>query len=77
MAEVDDDGFRTTLYIARGHDRDVVLDHSRFSFTPTQARFEWFVRNGFPCREGIGPWDNHDLDLKIAAACLREMAGAA
>jgi hypothetical protein len=77
MAEADDDGFRTTLYIARGPERDVVLDVSRFSFQATQARFDWFVRNGFPRREGIGPWDDHDVDLKIAAACLREMAGAA
>lgn len=74
MGEDDGDGFRSTLYVASGPERDVVLDTSRFSFHPTQSRFDWFVRNGFPRREGIGPWDDHDVDLKIAAARLREMA---
>lgn len=61
---------RTREYIARGPERDVHLDVSRFcsAFTPTQDRFDWLVRNGFPPRPmAAAPWDDCDIDYALAA----------
>jgi hypothetical protein len=59
-------------YIARGADRDVMLRVSRWSFTPTQERFAWLVRAGFPNgvqRPGgcITSICDSDIDAAIAA----------
>lgn len=62
----DGDGFFYSEYIARCIEGDVVLDVSRFNFTPTQERFDWLVRNEFPARRGTGPWDDADVDWGIA-----------
>ena len=53
-------------YIARSADRDVVLNVSRFRFTPSQARFAWLVENGFPASPNIGPWDDTDIEMRLA-----------
>lgn len=63
----DGDGFDYDEFIARGPDRDVMLDVSRFRFTPTQDRFDWLVLNGFLPRPTTGPWDNYDIDFALAA----------
>ncbi len=75
----DGDRFSYREFIARGPDCDVCLDVSRFEFAPTQERFAWFVRAGFPDRPETGPWDNIDIDGRIAAADLlrQHMAEAA
>lgn len=68
--EQDGDGFWTPYYFARHEEfGDVLLHTSRFRFTPSQDRFAWFVRNGFPRREGqiLGPWDDTEIEVLIAA----------
>lgn len=66
--EWDGDGFCTPAYVARHTDEpeQVWLDVSRFRFSPTQERFAWLVRNGFPPRPALGPWDDFDIDARIA-----------
>lgn len=61
-------------YTARGAERDVHLDVSRWRFTPSQDRFAWLVRNGFPPRPAFGPWDDFDIDERIALECGRVAA---
>ncbi|MBF5091943.1 hypothetical protein F1640_18480 [Novosphingobium sp. NBM11] len=46
--EEDGDGFRTRSYFARGRVSDVLIQHSRFRFTPTQERFAFLAVRGFP-----------------------------
>jgi hypothetical protein len=66
--EEDSNGFWRDCYIARRGDRSVLLDVSRFNFTPTQARFDWLVRNGFPKRPTPkGGWFSVEIDARIAA----------
>lgn len=60
--EPDGDGFSTPAYFARGPWRDVMLPVSRFSFTPTQGRFEFLVRNGFPFFPERGNWTDDVID---------------
>lgn len=48
LDEHGDDRIQTITYIAQSADEDVVLQVSRFGFTPTQDRFAWLVGNGFP-----------------------------
>ena len=66
MTEQDRDGFDYPVYVARSADRDVILDVSRFRFTPSAARFAWLVRNGFPARPAFGPWDDTDIEMRMA-----------
>lgn len=63
----DSDGFWKDEYFARGADRDVHLDVSRFRFTPSQDRFAWLVRNQFPRRPDLGPWDDTDIEAALDA----------
>lgn len=63
--EPDGDRFWADAYFARGPVRDVMLDVSRFGFTPSQERFAWLVRRGFPKRRGIGPWDDTEIEHMI------------
>lgn len=74
MDEPDGDGFWTTSYVARCDDGDVMLHTSRFRFTPSQERFAWLVRHGFPRRPGkiLGPWC--DLDIEAAIEAERAVA---
>ncbi|CDO37618.1 hypothetical protein [Novosphingobium sp. KN65.2] len=66
-AELEDsDGFWKDEYIARGPERDVHLDVSRNRFTPSQDRFAWLVKHGFPRRPKFGPWDDTDIELRIS-----------
>lgn len=61
---------RCREYVARGPEFDLHLDVSRFrsAFFPTQARFDWLVRNGFPPRPNSAyPWDYRAIDFCIAA----------
>lgn len=65
--EQDSDRFWTTAYVARGPHRDFVLDVSRFAFRPTQDRFAWLVRNGFPPRPTLfGGWSDIQIEARIA-----------
>lgn len=61
-------------YIARGTERDVHLDLSRWRFTPSQDRFAWLVRAGFPPRPEFGPWDDCDIEERIAAEHMKVAA---
>lgn len=77
FAEQDSDGFWFDTYFARSQERDVLLNLCRFDFDPTQERFDWLARGGFP--EGriadggvVAPWDNASIDAAIAA--VREAA---
>lgn len=62
----DSDGFHRPEYAARRGADEVPLDVSRFRFTPSNARFAWLVRNGFPPRPAFGPWDDTDIEARIA-----------
>lgn len=66
--EDDSDGFSTTGYFASDGTRDKFLNHARFWFTPTQERFNFLVRAGFPHFGGIGPFTNEDVDYAIVQA---------
>lgn len=66
LTEHDDDGFSRPGYIARSAERDVILNVSRFHFSPSQARFAWLVENGFPRAAGCGPWTDIELDAQLA-----------
>lgn len=61
----DSDGFTTSGYFASNGERDVFFDHCRFNFSPTQERFEYLVRRGFPRLGGIGPTQNKHIDEAI------------
>lgn len=63
----DGDGFFYNSYVARGPVEDRMLDLCRFRFTPSQDRFAWLVRNGFPARRGFGPWDDTSIEHEITA----------
>lgn len=65
--EEDSDGFLRRGYVAQRGGKVVVLDVSRFDFTPTQDRFAWLVRNGFPRRPTLcGAWFGLEIDARIA-----------
>lgn len=66
LTERDGDGFDYRTYIARSAERDVILPVSRFRFTPSQDRFAWLVRAGFPASPNIGPWDDTDIEMRMA-----------
>lgn len=66
----DGDGFFVNEYVARSATRDIHLDVSRFNFTPSQGRFAWLVRNGFPPRPEFGPWDDTDIEARITAEAV-------
>ena len=63
--EEDSDGFWTTSFVARSERSDKYLDTCRFHFDPSQDRFAWLVRAGFPRRRN-GPWTNEQIDAEIA-----------
>lgn len=66
----DSSGFHSPFYVARGRDSDVLLNVSRFAFTPTQERFAFLVGFGFP-RDVIystgvrGPLCDRSIDCAI------------
>lgn len=64
--EYDGDGFHYLSYAAARGDEVRQLDTSRFRFTPSQDRFAWLVRNGFPPRPTLGPWDDTDIEMRMA-----------
>jgi hypothetical protein len=66
--EEDGDRFTTTGYFASDGTRDKFLNHARFWFEPTQERFDFLVRAGFPDFGGIGPFTNEDVDYAIVQA---------
>lgn len=65
LTERDGDGFDYQTYIARNAECDVILSVSRFRFTPSQDRFAWLVRAGFPASPNIGPWDDTDIEMRM------------
>jgi hypothetical protein len=64
--ERDGDGFFTDLYFARSDECDQILNHCRFGFNPTQARFDFLIVSGFP-PAGPGSWTNAKIDAAIAS----------
>jgi hypothetical protein len=64
--EWDSDGFSTAGYVARRGNEERSLRVCRFRFTPSQDRFAWLVRAGFPASPNIGPWDDTDIEMRIA-----------
>lgn len=62
----DGDGFSYPDYYAVRGAEARLLDTSRFRFTPSQARFAWLVENGFPPRPTLGPWDDTDIEMRMA-----------
>lgn len=66
--EGDSDGFITTGYFASDGTRDKFLNHARFWFDPTQDRFDFLVRSGFPEFNCVGPFTNEDVDVAIVQA---------
>lgn len=66
--EEDSDGFTTPGYFASNGERDVFFNHARFWFDPTQERFDYLVRAGFPRITARGPFTNEDVDVAIVQA---------
>lgn len=65
--EIDRNSFPMPAFIARRGAREIWLDVSPTRFTPSQARFAWLVRHGFPLRpHPMGGWDDTDLELRLA-----------
>lgn len=68
FVEPDSDGFATDGYFARSALEDVMLDVSRFEFTPTEERFAFLVDMGFPARPSpMGGWNDREIDYALAA----------
>lgn len=65
-AERDSDGFSYPEYAAVRGGEVRHLNVSRFRFSPSQDRFAWLVRNGFPQSPGVGPWDDTDIEMRMA-----------
>jgi hypothetical protein len=42
-----------------------ILQHSRFGFHMTAARFRWLVENNFPASPGRGPWTDAAIDAAM------------
>lgn len=67
--EWDGEGFLTPTYFARGPVRDVHLNHSRFAFEPTDARFAWLVDHEFGRGLKVcSPFNSDDIDAAIERA---------
>jgi hypothetical protein len=62
----DGDGFTTIAYVADRDDESCLLGTCRFDFDPTQERFDYLVKAGFPSAPGGGPWTNEKIDGAIA-----------
>lgn len=68
MDEEDGDRFVRPSYFARRGAEEIALDVSRFHFMPTQERFAWFVRRGFPARPSLkGGWYGSEVDAALLA----------
>lgn len=80
-SDQDGDGFWYEDYFARSATSDHYLHVSRFGFTPTQERFAFLVRNGFPSftvrSGGRAPWCNETLDAAIERAADRNLQAQA
>lgn len=64
--EPDSEGFNRYRFSARRGAVEQRLDVSGLCFTPTQERFSWLVRNGFPTAPGVGAWSSADVDAQLA-----------
>lgn len=62
----DSDGFDYREYAAVRGSELRWLDVSRFRFTPSHDRFAWLVNSGFPQRPSFGPWDDTDIEMRMA-----------
>jgi hypothetical protein len=62
--EDDSDGFSTPGWHAEnifsGERR--LINHSRFGFHMTAARFRWLAEHNFPASPGKGPWTDAAID---------------
>lgn len=66
--EEDSDRVTTTGYFASNGERDVFFNHARFWFDPTQERFEFLVRAGFPLLNRVTSFTNEDIDYAMVQA---------
>lgn len=66
--EEDSDRLVTTGYFASNGERDVFFNHARFWFDPTQERFDFLVRAGFPLINKVTAFTNEDIDYAIVQA---------
>lgn len=86
LLEIDSDDLSKiaiSAYVARRDGLDVLLNTSTRHFIPTNERFAWIVRAGFPLGKiapggAIGPLTNDFIDAGIIAGCrsasdVREM----
>jgi hypothetical protein len=64
--ERDGDGFPFEDFFAARGTEFRALNVSRFRFSPTQERFAWLVRGGFPAAR-FGSWDNGEIDAALVA----------
>lgn len=72
----DGDGFTKAAYFARGPERDEKLNVSLYRFSPTQERFHFLVKNGFPKPTSpFGPWDDTEIDHVIEYGWPRAAKG--
>lgn len=79
LQETDGDGFHFTSYFAVRGNEQRSLNVSRFRFSPSQARFAFLARNGFPHRPGklLGPWDDTDIEMALAVEAAETAFGSA
>lgn len=70
----DGDGFWTKEYVAVRGEEERGVSVCRFKFSPTQERFDWLVRSGFPPyitpTGGISSWTDAHIDARIRARDL-------
>lgn len=62
----DSDGFSYPDYYAVRGEEARILQVSRFRWTPSQGRFAWLVENDFPTCPALGPWDDTDIEMRMA-----------
>jgi hypothetical protein len=63
---------RFSTFFAEGEGRSILLQVSPHNFQPTQARFDWLVRNGFPAgfrtpSGALASWSDAEIDARIAS----------
>ncbi|MFL5900913.1 MAG: hypothetical protein ACJ75S_06905 [Solirubrobacterales bacterium] len=65
--EDDRDGFTTPSWHAehKWTRERRAINHSRFGFHMTAARFRWLAENNFPASPGRGPWTDAAIDAAM------------
>lgn len=73
---------REPFYLAVRGDDERLINVSSYFFTPTQERFAWIVRHGFPshqvgARGALGPLDDRFIDEALVGDMLAASHGSA